>query len=44
LDQPREINPWWRSDDHVHVRLEHRELDDLDVLTGCSLLEEFLQK
>jgi len=28
----------------MHVRLEHRYLDDFDVLSGSGLFEEFLQE
>jgi len=44
LDEPRQVNPWWCSDHHMDMRLEHRELDDRDVVPRRSLPEEFFKE
>jgi len=44
LDKSREIQPGRRSHQHVNVRLQNCELNDLNVVTCCRLLEEVFEK
>ena len=44
LDEAREIQSGSRSHEHMNVRLQDRELNDLNVMTCRSLLEELLQE
>jgi hypothetical protein len=44
LDKSRQIQPPWRSDQHMNVRFHNRQLDDIDVMTCGRLLEKVLEK
>jgi len=44
LHKSGKIQPGWRSHQHVNVRLQNRELNDVDVMTSRSLLEEVFEK
>jgi hypothetical protein len=44
LNKAREIQSGWRSHEHMNVRLQNGELNDLNIMTCRSLLEELLQE